>query len=114
MLGVALLALRRHSYGPLQVSFVGKAATLCLLYAFPLLFLGSHAGSYAEVTRVTGWAFAIWGTCPLLVRGRALPGTGAAGLRGRIGRRPHRQQRADRGRPPRMGHSWSTKGGFRV
>jgi len=62
VLGVALLALRRHSYGPLQVSFLGKAATLCLLYAFPLLLLGSHAGDVALVTRVTGWAFAIWGS----------------------------------------------------
>lgn len=62
VLGAALLVLRRHSYGPLQVSFVGKVATLCLLYAFPLLFLGSHAGAAALTARVTGWAFAIWGT----------------------------------------------------
>ncbi len=62
VLGVALLVLRRHGYGPLQVSLVGKAATLCLLYAFPLLFLGAHPGTPAEVARVTGWAFAIWGT----------------------------------------------------
>ena len=62
VLGVALLALRRHSIGPLQVSLVGKAATLCLLYAFPLLFLGSHTGDAALAARVTGWAFAIWGT----------------------------------------------------
>src|SRR5215831_15411212 len=62
VLGVALLVLRRHGYGPLQVSLVGKTATLCLLYAFPLLFLGSHAGTAALVARVVGWAFAIWGT----------------------------------------------------
>jgi len=62
VLGVALLVLRRHSFGPLQVSFLGKAATLCLLYAFPLLFLGSHAGAAALAARVTGWAFAIWGS----------------------------------------------------
>ncbi len=62
MLGVVLLALRRRGYGPLHVSFVGKAATLCLLYAFPLLFVGSHPTSYAVVARVFGWAFAIWGT----------------------------------------------------
>jgi cardiolipin synthase (CMP-forming) len=62
VLGVALLALRRHNYGPLQVSLVGKAATLCLLYAFPLLFLGTHAGPAALLARVTGWAFAIWGS----------------------------------------------------
>ena len=62
VLAVALLALRHHSIGPLQVSFLGKAATLCLLYAFPLLFLGSHAGAAALAARVIGWAFAIWGT----------------------------------------------------
>ncbi|HEY2579964.1 MAG TPA: CDP-alcohol phosphatidyltransferase family protein [Streptosporangiaceae bacterium] len=60
--GVALAGLSRRGFGPLQVSFVGKAATLCLLYAFPLLFLGAHAGPAATVARVTGWAFAIWGT----------------------------------------------------
>jgi cardiolipin synthase len=62
LLGIVLLILRRHGYPPLQVSFVGKAATLCLLYAFPLLFLGSHATSYAETTRVIGWALVIWGS----------------------------------------------------
>ena len=62
LLAVALLVLRRYGYGPLQVSLVGKAATLCLLYAFPLLFLGAHAGTPALVARVIGWAFAIWGT----------------------------------------------------
>ena len=62
VLGAALLVLRRHGYGPLQVSLVGKTATLCLLYAFPLLFLGSHTGTAALVARVVGWAFAIWGT----------------------------------------------------
>jgi cardiolipin synthase len=62
VLGVVLLVLRRHGYGPLHVSFVGKAATLALLYAFPLLFLGSHDTSYADVARVFGWAFALWGT----------------------------------------------------
>jgi len=62
VLGVALLRLRSHGYQPLQVSFVGKAATLCLLYAFPLLLLGAYAGPAATVARVAGWAFGIWGT----------------------------------------------------
>jgi cardiolipin synthase len=60
--GIALLVLKRRTpYGTLQVSFVGKTATLCLMYAFPLLFLGAHGGPAAEVVRVFGWAFAIWG-----------------------------------------------------
>jgi len=62
MLAVVLAVLRRHSYEPLQVSFVGKTATLALFYAFPLLFLGSHATSYAQIARIAGWAFAIWGS----------------------------------------------------
>lgn len=62
MLAVVLAVLRRHSFAPLQVSFVGKTATLALFYAFPLLFLGSHPASYAQIARVAGWAFAIWGS----------------------------------------------------
>ena len=60
---VALFVLRRRAgFSTLQVSFVGKAATLCLLYAFPLLFLGDHPGWGGTVARVLGWAFATWGT----------------------------------------------------
>ncbi|GII58052.1 CDP-diacylglycerol--glycerol-3-phosphate 3-phosphatidyltransferase [Planotetraspora thailandica] len=55
--------LRRNGYGPaLPVHFLGKAATAALMYAFPLLFLASHQGWYAEISTIFGWAFAIWGT----------------------------------------------------
>ncbi|RGA05834.1 CDP-alcohol phosphatidyltransferase family protein [Microbispora triticiradicis] len=55
--------LRRHGYGPaLPVHFLGKAGTAALMYAFPLLFLASHEGWYAEISAIFGWAFAIWGT----------------------------------------------------
>lgn len=60
--GVLLALLRRRGYGAFAVHFVGKAATMCLLYAFPLLFLGVHSGAYAAIAKVFGWAFAIWGT----------------------------------------------------
>jgi cardiolipin synthase (CMP-forming) len=61
-MALALLVLRsRTYYGEVQVSFVGKAATLCLMYAFPLLFLGAHSGDVSEVVRIIGWAFAVWG-----------------------------------------------------
>ncbi len=53
---------RRVGFSTLQVSLVGKAATLCLLYAFPLLFLGDHPGWGGTLARVIGWAFAVWGT----------------------------------------------------
>ncbi|HLK75998.1 MAG TPA: CDP-alcohol phosphatidyltransferase family protein [Streptosporangiaceae bacterium] len=63
VVGGALTVLKRRAgFGTLQVSLVGKAATLCLLYAFPLLFLGDHPGWGGTLARVIGWAFAIWGT----------------------------------------------------
>ncbi|HEY3958410.1 MAG TPA: CDP-alcohol phosphatidyltransferase family protein [Streptosporangiaceae bacterium] len=87
IVGVALAVLRRRGFPALQVSFVGKAATLCLLYAFPLLFLGAHGGVAAEIARVTGWAFAIWGTALYWISGwlylaqtrGLLSGTGGTG-----------------------------------
>jgi len=61
--GAGLEILRRRTrISGLQVSLAGKAATLCLLYAFPLLFLGDHPGWGGTLARVIGWAFAIWGT----------------------------------------------------
>ena len=60
--GALALLKRRAGFSTLQVSLVGKAATLCLLYAFPLLFLGDHPGWGGTLARVIGWAFAIWGT----------------------------------------------------
>jgi cardiolipin synthase len=62
VMAVVLALLRRRGWAALQVSFVGKTATLCLLYAFPLLFLGSHVAGYAETARVAGWSFVIWGS----------------------------------------------------
>jgi len=60
--GALGLLKRKVGFGTLQVSFAGKTATLCLLYAFPLLLLGAYAGTGAEIARIIGWAFAIWGT----------------------------------------------------
>ena len=44
ILGIALIPLRRRGYAPPEVHYLGKAATFCLLYAFPLLLLGAHSG----------------------------------------------------------------------
>lgn len=62
LLAGLLPALRRRGYGPLPVHVLGKAATLCMLYAFPLLLLGDGSGNGPTVARVIGWAFAVWGT----------------------------------------------------
>ncbi|MFL6136821.1 MAG: CDP-alcohol phosphatidyltransferase family protein [Frankiaceae bacterium] len=68
-LAALLPVLRRHGYGPLAVNYVGKAATLCLLYAFPLLLLGTRSGALGDVTRVIGWSFTVWGTALYWVAG---------------------------------------------
>jgi cardiolipin synthase (CMP-forming) len=63
VVGGALAVLRRRTgLATLQVSLVGKTATLCLLYAFPLLLIGDHPGWGGTLARVIGWAFVIWGT----------------------------------------------------
>ena len=62
ILGVVLAVLKRRGVTGLPVHFLGKAATFCLLYAFPLLLLGDGTGWPADVARIAGWAFAVWGT----------------------------------------------------
>lgn len=62
LLSVTIPVLARYGYGPLPVHFLGKAATLNLLYAFPLLLLAEGDGVFADVARPVAWAFAWWGT----------------------------------------------------
>jgi CDP-diacylglycerol--glycerol-3-phosphate 3-phosphatidyltransferase len=62
LLALTLPVLRRHGYGPLPVNFLGKAATLNLLYAFPLLLLADGSGALATAAAAAGWAFAAWGS----------------------------------------------------
>ena len=57
-----LPVLRRIGYGPLPVSFLGKAATFNLLSGFPLLLLGEGDSMVSQIAHAFGWAFAIWGT----------------------------------------------------
>jgi cardiolipin synthase len=61
LLAFTIPVLARHGYGPLPVHFLGKAATFCLLYAFPLLLLAQFDGPLATVALALGWAFAWWG-----------------------------------------------------
>jgi CDP-diacylglycerol--glycerol-3-phosphate 3-phosphatidyltransferase len=69
VLGVALLVLRRYGYPPLQVHYLGKAATFLLLYAFPILLLAQGQGPVARVAEPIGWAFTIWGTALYVLAG---------------------------------------------
>ncbi|MBI1350825.1 MAG: CDP-alcohol phosphatidyltransferase family protein [Actinomycetales bacterium] len=53
--------LRRSGRVALPVTYVGKAATFCLLWGFPLLLLGGVPG-FGTAAAAFGWAFALWGT----------------------------------------------------
>jgi cardiolipin synthase len=62
IMAIALALLKRVGVTGLPVHFIGKAATFNLLYSFPLLLLGDGVSIWAEIARIFGWAFVIWGT----------------------------------------------------
>ena len=55
-----LISLKSKGVSGLPVHFVGKAATMNLLYALPLLLLGTFAGTIGQIAHIFGWAFLIW------------------------------------------------------
>jgi len=60
VLGVALLVLRRHGYGPPPVHYVGKTGTFVLLVALPVLLLAHAVPASAPVAAPFGWGLAWW------------------------------------------------------
>jgi cardiolipin synthase len=69
VLVLMLLVLRAYGYPPLQVHYLGKAATFLLLYAFPGLLLADGDGLLATLAAPFAWALTIWGTALYLVAG---------------------------------------------
>jgi cardiolipin synthase (CMP-forming) len=69
VLGITLLALRRAGWPPLQVHYLGKAATFLLLYAFPLLLLADGDNPVASVVQPVAYALTIWGGVLYVVAG---------------------------------------------
>jgi cardiolipin synthase len=63
LLFILLPVLRYHGYGLLPVHFLGKAATLVLMYSFPLLLLSDQPGATGAIAGPIAWAFTIWGAC---------------------------------------------------
>lgn len=61
IVGGCLLALRRHGFAPPEVTYIGKAATFVLMYAFPFLLLTHDGGRAAEIARPIAYAFIAWG-----------------------------------------------------
>ena len=64
-----VLAIKKsRGSGVFEVTFLGKAATFNLLYAFPFLLVAGDSG-VGEIFFIAGWGFAIWGIALYWVTG---------------------------------------------
>lgn len=61
LVGICIWILGRAGYAPPEVNYIGKAATFCLMYAFPLLLVGQFHNGFADFVRPVAVAFAGWG-----------------------------------------------------
>jgi len=61
VLGLVTIGLVRKALPPLKVTYLGKAATFNLLYAFPFLLLALHPGWSGTLAYIFGWSFTWWG-----------------------------------------------------
>ena len=81
ILAVITIALTAKSLPPLKVTYLGKAATFNLLYAFPFLLLALHPGWAGTAAYIFGWSFTWWGVGLYLVTGASYFRTGIAAIR---------------------------------
>jgi cardiolipin synthase len=80
-LGFLTIALAAKSLPPLKVTYLGKAATFNLLYAFPFLLLALHPGWAGTAAYIFGWSFTWWGVGLYLFTGASYIRTGIAAIR---------------------------------
>ncbi len=69
ILGLMTIVMAKFRIAPFKVSYLGKAATFNLLYAFPLLLLALSKSWLGSIAFVIGWSFAIWGLALYLLTG---------------------------------------------
>ncbi len=69
ILAIVTLVLTRKGLPPLKVTYIGKAATFNLLYAFPLLLLALSNSWAGRLAYIFGWAFTLWGVALYLFTG---------------------------------------------
>lgn len=69
ILAIFTLALTLKKQPPLNVTYLGKAATFNLLYAFPFLLLALNESWYGDLSFIFGWSFTIWGLALYLYTG---------------------------------------------
>ena len=81
-LGLITAIMKVRGFSPFTVTYLGKAATFNLLYAFPFLLLAQGSGPLSELAFVLGWAFAIWGIALYIVTGISYAREGVSQIRG--------------------------------
>jgi len=81
ILAIITIILTAKSLPPLKVTYLGKAATFNLLYAFPFLLLALHPGWAGTAAYIFGWSFTWWGVGLYLFTGTSYFRTGIAAIR---------------------------------
>ena len=81
-LGLITLVMNRKGIPPFTVTYLGKAATFNLMYAFPFLLLAQSDGLLGTAAFVLGWSFAIWGIALYISTGISYAREGISQIRG--------------------------------
>jgi cardiolipin synthase len=82
ILAIITIIMNRRGIPPFTVTYLGKAATFNLLYAFPFLLLAQSDGTWGSIAFVAGWSFAIWGIALYISTGISYARGGISQIRG--------------------------------
>jgi cardiolipin synthase len=82
VLAVITILMNQRGIPPLTVTYLGKAATFNLMYAFPFLLLAQSEGLWGQIAFVVGWSFAIWGIALYISTGVSYARQGIWQIRG--------------------------------
>ena len=82
ILGLITIAMNRKGFPPFTVTYLGKAATFNLMYAFPFLLLAQSDGIWGTLAYIFGWSFAIWGIALYISTGISYAREGLSQIRG--------------------------------
>ena len=82
VLGIIAAAMKAKGHAPFTVTYLGKAATFNLMYAFPFLLLAKSDTPLGSVAFVLGWSFAIWGIALYIATGISYGREGFSQIRG--------------------------------
>lgn len=81
-LALITILMNRKGIPPFTVTYLGKAATFNLMYAFPFILLAQSETAFGTVAFVLGWSFAIWGIALYISTGLSYARQGIWQMRG--------------------------------